>query len=119
MRHHRLHLRRASSFSARLAGVWRRPLAEHEALWLLPCRAVHTLGLRVELDVLFLDEQGNILRGIFRLAPSRVAWHRKAHSVVELPGGYCARHPGYAQALADALLRMKNGGWEQCGRFRW
>jgi uncharacterized membrane protein (UPF0127 family) len=98
-----LHIHRAESFAARLLGVWRRPLAEHEGLLLAPCRAVHTLGLRFDLDVLFLDAQGKLLRSVFDLKPNRAAWHPKARAVVELPGGYCRRHPGYALAVREAL----------------
>ena len=68
-------------------GVWRHPLHEHEALWLLPCRAVHTLGLRTDLDVLFLDAQSRIVHLVPRLKPNRCAWYWGAYSVVELPGG--------------------------------
>ncbi len=99
----RLHL--ADSFGQRLAGVWRRPLREHEGLWLRPCRAVHTFGLRMRLDVLFLDADGNVLRVIHGMAPNRCSWHGPAHSVIELPGGYCRRHPCFRQVVRSAVAR--------------
>lgn len=105
-----LHLYRAERFHERLMGVWRRPLAEHQALWLLPCLAVHTLGLRASLDILFLDVQGRLLRQVDKLAPNRCVWHWAAHSVVELPGGYCQRHPRYRLALRQALQQAAAQG---------
>lgn len=95
-------LHRAEGFFSRLAGVWERKLGPHEGLWLVPCRAVHTLGLRQPLDVVFLDRQGRILRYVLQLPPNRWAWHVAAHSVVELPGGYCAHRLDFAQALRKA-----------------
>ncbi len=98
---------RAHRFSDRLFGVWRRPLQEHEGLWLLPCRGVHTFGLPAALDVLFLDRRGKLLRLLPSLPPNRWAWHRQAYSVLELPGGYCRRHPGFPHALSQALCKAE------------
>ena len=100
-----LTLQRADRFVSRLLGVWRSPVTEHKGLWLLPCWAVHTVGLEITLDVLFLDKQANIVRSVFGLPPNRCIWHKGAHSVVELPGGYCLRHPDYRHAVAAALAQ--------------
>lgn len=78
----------ARDFRARLRGWLGRATPEAgEALWLYPCRAVHTLGMRFPIDVLFLDAQGRVLRVIHRLPPWRVSLHWAARSVVELPPG--------------------------------
>lgn len=93
----------AAGFLERLLGVWARPVLEHQGLWLRPCRAIHTFGLSGPLDVLFLDAQGKILRQFVYVKPNRVLWERSAHSVIELPGGYCMRHPCYARVLQESL----------------
>jgi uncharacterized membrane protein (UPF0127 family) len=36
-------------------------LAQGEALWLEPCGSVHTLGMRFDLDVAFIDASGRVL----------------------------------------------------------
>ncbi len=61
-------------------------------LWIVPCRGVHTLGMRFAIDVLYLDSeqkvvylQGNLKP--WRLAPVRLC----AASVVELPPGTIAQ----------------------------
>ena len=100
-----LTLRRADRFTTRLLGVWRSPVTEHTGLWLRPCWAIHTVGLGTALDVLFLDKQANIVHSVFALQPNRCAWYKGAHSVVELPGGYCQRHPNYRHAVAAAVAQ--------------
>ena len=51
----------ADGFFARLVGwMGRERLPQDQALWLVPCRAVHTLGMRCALDLVFLDRQGRI-----------------------------------------------------------
>lgn len=82
----------ASGFAARLVG-WlgrRRPPAD-EALWLTPCRAVHTLGMRFAIDLAFLDRQGRVLRIAHDVQPGRLCWHWRARSVLEMPAGNARR----------------------------
>ena len=81
-------LRLADTFFARLWGLHRTTGFEpHNGLWLYPCRMVHTLGLRQEIDVVFLDAEWRILRLVLKLKPNRWASCWRARSVVELPGG--------------------------------
>jgi len=102
----RLRLRVAAGWVQRLRGLLGGPpLRPHEGLWLVPCRAVHTFGMRRTIDVVFLDGRGRALKTAVRLRPNRIALCISAHSVVELPGGYCRRHPGYAAAILRALAR--------------
>jgi uncharacterized membrane protein (UPF0127 family) len=78
----------ARDFRARLRGwLGRARPAPGEALWLYPCWAVHTLGMRFPIDVLFLDANGRVLQVVHRLPPWRVRLHWAARSVVELPPG--------------------------------
>lgn len=79
----------------RADGIWTRargllgrpPLAHGEGMWLLPCRAVHTLGMRHALDLVFLDRDGRICRCVRGLRPGRVAGCWAARSVLELAAG--------------------------------
>ena len=50
--------------------------------------SIHTVGVRFEIDVLFLDRAGNVLGLRPRVLPGKIAWApRGAHTAVELPGG--------------------------------
>lgn len=51
-------------------------------LWIEPCNAVHTLGMRYPIDLVYLDRQGRILRLVDDLRPLR--WSRCAGARVTL-----------------------------------
>ena len=82
-------VRTAEGFLTRLVGLLgRRRLGAEEALWLVPCRGVHTFGMRFPIDLLFLDEVGDVVGKVEDLHPWRVSpVHRRAHSVLELRSG--------------------------------
>lgn len=94
----------ARSFGARLRGLLLRPaLREGEGICLAPCRAVHTLGMAVAIDVVFLDAHGAVLRLVPSLPPGRMALCLRAAMTIELPAGYCRRHAGWRDHIALAL----------------
>lgn len=55
-----------------------------EVLWLKPCSAVHTLGMRVTLSLLFLDSQHRLVRIIPTARAGRVYICWQANSVMEM-----------------------------------
>lgn len=68
------------------------------------CRAVHTLGLRQPVDLLFLGAGGWIVRAIPELAPNRFAGCRAARAVLELPPGFCRLPDWEAQVSVGCRL---------------
>ncbi|WP_397473247.1 DUF192 domain-containing protein [Pusillimonas sp.] len=98
-----LRLRIATSFWARAKGLLLQRYSGHdEGLWLRPCRAIHTAGMRRAIDVVFLDRQHTVIRVVHNLRPYRAAWCWRAYSVVELPAHYCRRHRYYSAAIRRA-----------------
>lgn len=79
----------ADSWWRRLRGLLARPpLRRGEGMLLLECASVHTVGMRQEIDVAFLDAHGRIVRSIARLAPWRVGiGGTEAVHTLELPAG--------------------------------
>ena len=62
-----------------------------EALWIVPSRGVHTWGMRFTIDVLALDEEGNVIDCVSNLRPWRVRLPRRGTAgVLELPAGTLA-----------------------------
>src|ERR1700751_2376940 len=56
-------------------------------LWIWPCEAIHTFGMRMLIDVIFLDSQ-HVVRKIRRaLAPNRLSVCISSLSVLELAAG--------------------------------
>ena len=75
-----------------LLGVTARDFPEGKGLWIVPAEGVHTLGMRFAIDVVYLNEEGRVLKTYHRLPPYRFAailW--KARSVLELPAGVLER----------------------------
>ena len=66
-------VRTAQTFLSRLVGLLgTAAIAEGEGLWIVPCRSVHTLGMRYPIDVAFLDATGVVVGILEGLPPNRV-----------------------------------------------
>lgn len=80
----------ARGFWGRARGLLgRRELPAAHGLLLQPCSALHTLGMRFALDVLFLDAQGRVVRVCRRVPPHRLLIRGGPNAVaaLELPAG--------------------------------
>lgn len=71
-----------------------------QGLWIAPCEAIHTFGMRFPIDVIFLDRGRKVLKVRKDMGPRRMAVCLWAHSVLELPVGAIA---GTATELGDEL----------------
>jgi uncharacterized membrane protein (UPF0127 family) len=65
----------------------RESLGATQGLLLSPCKAVHTVGMRFPIDVIFIDRDGRAVRIVPALAPWRVAMSARAKAVIELAAG--------------------------------
>jgi uncharacterized membrane protein (UPF0127 family) len=81
----------ADSSAKRREGLLKRAgLESGEGLWIAPCEAVHTIGMRFAIDVLFLSKQRRVLKIRTGMPRWRMAVCLRAHSVLELPAGQAA-----------------------------
>src|SRR6266516_6338768 len=73
----------------RMRGLLGRPALEPgRGLLIVPCRAVHMLGMTYPIDVVHLDRQGVVLKVLRGLRPWRIGpLVRRSHMVLELPAG--------------------------------
>lgn len=53
-------------------------------LWIDPCRAIHTVGMRFPIDVAFIDCHGKVQLLLRNMQPGRFAFCFRAVSVIEL-----------------------------------
>jgi uncharacterized membrane protein (UPF0127 family) len=60
-------------------------------LWIAPCEAIHTFGMRMPIDVIFLDRELRVCKLACGVRPWRLSISLKAHSVLELEAGAIAR----------------------------
>ncbi|HEY6729667.1 MAG TPA: DUF192 domain-containing protein [Solirubrobacterales bacterium] len=76
----------AKDFRTRWRGLSRRERADAGPGLLIPrCASVHTFGMRFELDLYFLDREGEVVAAHLRVPPRRVVWQRGARAVLEIP----------------------------------
>jgi uncharacterized protein len=62
-------------------------LAPGQGLWIVPCEAVHTCGMKFPIDVLYLDRKKRVRKLRRAMVPWRFSVCFLAHSVLELPAG--------------------------------
>ena len=63
----------ADNFWSRLVGLLlHRSLPNDEALLLVPCASIHTFGMRITIDVIFLDKQNKVLGFSDHVTPNRI-----------------------------------------------
>jgi uncharacterized membrane protein (UPF0127 family) len=78
----------ADSASKRNQGLLgRERLSLGEGLWILPCQAVHTFGMRFPIDLVYLDRKKRVKKLRSDVLPGRLSACLSAHSVLELPPG--------------------------------
>jgi uncharacterized membrane protein (UPF0127 family) len=82
-------VRKADNFLTRLVGLLKRThLGPEEALWLMPSKGIHTIGMKFPIDVVFLSKDQRVLGLTSGLAPYRISSvHLRSYSVLELPNG--------------------------------
>ena len=96
----------AESSTDRRVGL--RGRGEHSGAFVLPsCRWIHTVGMRFDLDVAYLDSEGRVIKAV------RMKRHRlgapvlNARTVVEAHGGSFAR---WGLRVGDVIeIRVHNG----------
>jgi len=104
-----LQVRCARRWPERLTGlIGKPPPAAGTGLWLQPCAAVHTYGVRGALDLLFVDRRGRIVGICERVRPGRVRGHWRAAAVLEL----CAGDVRRLGIRGGMQLRWVDGGVE-------
>jgi uncharacterized membrane protein (UPF0127 family) len=87
----------ARSYRERARGLARMtPLPARHALHILKCRSVHTIGMRFDLDLVWLDKHGAVVRVDRDVPPNRLRTCVAARTVLETPAGG-------GEALAAAL----------------
>lgn len=78
----------ADSAATRNKGLLgRNGLEPGEGLWITPCQAVHTFGMRFTIDLVYVDRKKQVRKVCSRVAPWRMSACLSAHSVVELASG--------------------------------
>lgn len=100
--------RLARGFIARLRGLLgREPPALGTALLIVPCKAVHTVGMQYPIDIVFLGRDGRVLRVCPQVMPSRARVCWQAWGVAELAAGEASRLGIVAGAMLALPLNIR------------
>ena len=85
----------AASLARRLRGlIGTDMLRPEQGMLLTPCRRVHSFFMRYPLDLVFLNEQGRVVRTVRDFAPRRISpFVADASAVLELRAGALADTP--------------------------
>jgi uncharacterized protein len=81
-------------------------LESGEALWIVPCEAVHTFWMRFTIDLVYIDKQYRVRKVRSSVPPWRLSACLTAHSIIELPAGVVLRsqtQPGDQLEFIPAL----------------
>jgi uncharacterized protein len=62
-----------------------------EGVLLRPTFSIHTAFVRFPIDAVFLDDEMKVVAVTHELKPWRLAWARRAKSVLEVAAGECRR----------------------------
>jgi uncharacterized membrane protein (UPF0127 family) len=83
----------ASNARQRARGLLgRSELAPGSAMWLAPCRSIHTVGMKFSIDVVFLDRDARVVTVRAGVAPFRLTWGGwRSRGVLEFAAGEAAR----------------------------
>jgi len=99
-------VQRAERVLDRMRGLLgRMALGDGEALAIAPCGSIHTFFMKFEIDAVFLDRRGRVVRALTGLRPWRATrFHLRAEQVVELPPARSrARARGKATSWSSSL----------------
>jgi uncharacterized membrane protein (UPF0127 family) len=78
----------ADSVQKRRKGLLGRDkLSAGEGLWIVPCEAIHTFGMRFAIDLVYLDRDKKVKKVRHAVPPGRLSACFSAHSVLELASG--------------------------------
>ena len=81
----------AQGFLARAIGwLGKSTVGELDAIWIQPCRSVHTFGMRFSIDIVFVSAAGRILSIDAIVGPWKMRRNADANAVLELPAGRTA-----------------------------
>ena len=86
------HVEIAATSTARRKGLLSRTNLDPSAgLWIAPCEAIHTFGMKLPIDVVFLDRSHRARKLVSNLSPARIAVCLAGSSVLELATGSIQR----------------------------
>ncbi len=109
-------VRLAGNSAARRKGLLQTDgLPEGAGLWIAPCEAIHTFGMQMPIDAIFIDGKLRVRKLRAHLKPYRVCICLSADSVLELAAGTVAQ----TRTVAGDRLRFEEVHGSRGGSGVW
>ena len=90
-----------SNFTRTLRHLNQNGIPSDCALWISPCQAIYTVGMRFPVDIIFIDNRGVVVKALKNFPPNcYVESSKKAVSALELP---CNRIAESGTEVGDLL----------------
>ena len=86
--------RRADNFFTRFKGLmFVKEIDDNYALHIMPCNQIHMLNMRFALDVIYLSENGRVVKVDENVQPGRICkTESRAKSVIEMKAGAASEY---------------------------
>ena len=93
----------AQTFWKRFRGLMlRKHFPPSYGIWIQPCSSLHTMWMRVSIDIFFLDADGTVLEVHRQVKPWKfIIPKQRCQSVLEVPEGLDTLQPGMRIRAAD------------------
>jgi len=101
----------ADSSAKRRTGLLKHTSLEPgDGLWIIPCEAIHSFGMKFAIDVLYLDREHKVKKVRPEMVPGRISGCLTAYSVLELPAGTIALTTTEAGDQLEITKRVSEAG---------
>lgn len=99
----------ASDFLSRFKGLmFREGIADDEALLIVPCNAIHTFFMRFPIDLVFIGQDGTVVKEERNIEPGKVTSPTpQAWAALELKGGLLERVIGLSDSVKGRRIRFQ------------
>jgi uncharacterized membrane protein (UPF0127 family) len=78
----------ANTFLTRFKGLmFRQSMADIDGMLITPCNAIHTIGMKFNIDIVFIDKQNKVTSIKSRMSKNSFTKDLSAKHVLELPAG--------------------------------
>lgn len=77
----------ADNFKDRFLGYMFRKNPHYDAILFKPCSSIHTFFMKFDIDVLFLDEDMNVLEKVEEVKRGKIIFKKYAKMVIETKAG--------------------------------
>jgi len=91
----------ATNILSRMKGLmFSESLPDCDGFLIAPCNSIHTFFMRYPLDIIFLDQNFNIVKVLYDLSPWRMTWiYFKSYQVLEMKAGTLKKNLNIGEKL--------------------